>query len=73
MFETGKVTTSLLTNNIIDAEFDLKSSHVNLVQINTRIIDRHKNWNVYLFKETIKIKEIKPTLSTIFAILFPGG
>ena len=73
MFEIGKVTPSPLTNNIIDAEFDLKSSRVNLVQMNTRIIDRHKNWNVHLFKEAIKIKEIKPTLSTIFVILFPGG
>ena len=32
--------------------------------MNTRIIDRLKNWNVLLFKEAIKIKEIKPTLNT---------
>ena len=64
MFEIGKLTPSLLTNNIIDYEFDLRSSRVNLVQMNTRIIDRHKNWNVLLFKEAIKIKEIKPTLNT---------
>ena len=64
MFEIGKLTPSLLTNNIIDDEFDLRSSRVNLVQMNTRIIDRHKNWNVLLFKEAIKIKEIKPTLNT---------
>ena len=32
--------------------------------MNTRIIDCHKNWNVLLFKEAIKIKEIKPTLNT---------
>ena len=64
MFEPGKLTPSLLSNNIIDDEFDLKSSHVNLVQTNTRIIDRHKNGNVLLFKEGIKIKEIKSTLNT---------
>ena len=64
MFKIGKLTPSLLTNNIIDDEFDLRSSRVNLVQMNTRIIDRHKNWNVLLFKEAIKIKEIKPTLNT---------
>ena len=58
------VTPTLLTNNIINDEFDLRSSRVNLVQINTRIIDPHKNWNVLLFKEAIKIKEIKPTLNT---------
>ena len=61
MFEIGKLTQSLLTNNIIDDEFDLRSSHVNLVQMNTQIIDRHKNWNVLRFKEAIKIKEVKPT------------
>ena len=27
--------------------------------MNTRIIDRHKNWNIILFKEAIKIKEKK--------------
>ena len=59
-----KLTPSLLTNNIIDNEFDLRSSHVNLVQMNTRIIDHHKNCNVLLFKEAIKIKETKPTLNT---------
>ena len=31
MLETGKSTPSLLTNNIIHYEFDLRSSHVNLV------------------------------------------
>ena len=64
MFELGKLTPSLLTNNIIDDDFDHRSCHVTLVQMNTRIIDRHKNWNVFLFKEAIKIKEIKPTLNT---------
>ena len=64
MFEIGKLTPSLLTNNVMDDEFDLRSSRVNLVQMSTRIIDRHKNWNILLFKEAIKIKEIKPTLNT---------
>ena len=64
MFEISKLTPSLLTNNIIDDEFDLRSSCVSLVQMNTRIINPHKNWNVLLFKESIKVKEIKPTLST---------
>ena len=64
MFEIGKLTPSLLTNNIIDDEFDLRSSRINLVQMNTQIIDHRKNWNILLFKEAIKIKEIKPTLNT---------
>ena len=66
MFEIGKLTPSLLTNNIIDDEFDLRSSRINLVQMNTRIIDRHKNWNVLLFKEAIKTKEIKLILNNGF-------
>ena len=66
MFEIGKLTPLPLTNNIIDDEFDLRSSRVNLVQMNTQIIDRQKNWNMLLFKEAIKIKEIKPTLKTGF-------
>ena len=64
MFEIVKLIPSLLTNNIINDEFNLRSSHVNLSQMKTRIIDGHKNWNVLLFKEKIKIKEIKPTLNT---------
>ena len=35
MFEIGKLTPSLLTNNVIDDEFDLRSSYINLVQMNT--------------------------------------
>ena len=64
MFEIVKLIPSLLTNNIINDEFNLRSSHVNLSQMNTRIIDGHKNWNVLLFKGKIKIKEINPTLNT---------
>ena len=64
MFEFVKLNPSLLTNNIIHDEFDLRSSRVNLVQMNTRIIDRHKKWNVLLFKEPFKVKKIKPTLNT---------
>ena len=38
MFEIGKLTPSLLSKNIIDDEFDLRSSRVNLVQMNARNI-----------------------------------
>ena len=64
MFEIGNLTPSFLTNNIINDEFDFRSSRINLVRMNTRIADRHKNWNVLLFKEATKIKEIEPTLNT---------
>ena len=32
--------------------------------MNTRVIDRHKNWSIVLLKEAITIKEIKPRLNT---------
>ena len=41
MFDTGKLAPSLFTNNLIDHEFDLRSTHINLVQINTHIIYHH--------------------------------
>ena len=62
MFDIGKLDPSLFTNNLIDHELDLRSTRIKLVQINTQITDRHKNWNILLFKEAIKIKEIKPSL-----------
>ena len=65
MFEIGKLTPSFPTNNFINDEFDLRSSRVNFVKMNTRIIDRHENCNVFIFKEPIKMKEIKSTLNTV--------
>ena len=32
-------------------------SSINLVQINTRIIDRHENWNILILKKAVKMKE----------------
>ena len=43
---------------------DSKTSCINLVQMNTRIIDCLKNWNILLFKKAIKIKEKKLILNT---------
>ena len=37
-------------------KFDLRTARINLVQDNTEIIDRHRNWNILLFKEVLKIK-----------------
>ena len=42
-------------------KFDLRTAHINLVQENTKIIDRHRTWNILLFKETLKIKELIPS------------
>ena len=37
--------------------------NINIVQNNVGIIDSHRNWNVLLCKEAIKIKELKPLLN----------
>ena len=31
--------------------------------IKIKIIDRHNNWNILLFKEALKTKELKPILT----------
>ena len=40
-------------------KFDLRTARINLVQDNTEITDKHKNWNILLFKGALKIKRIK--------------
>ena len=45
-------------------KFDLRTTRINLVQDSTEIIDRRKNWNILLFKEALKIKELKPTFNS---------
>ena len=45
-------------------KWDLRTSHFNLVQDNTEIIDRHKNWNIILLKEALKIKELNPIVNS---------
>ena len=64
MFNITKLTASLFPDSIVDDVQDLGTSRINLVQMNTRLIDRHQNWNILLFKEAIKIKEKKPILNT---------
>lgn len=53
----------LVNDNIHDEPVDIKSSQINLVQNNTHVIDGHKNWNILLLKEAIKIKQNKPILN----------
>ena len=54
MFNITKLAPSLFSDSITDDVQDLRTSRINLVQMNIRIIDRHKNWNILLFKEAIK-------------------
>ena len=37
--------------------------NINIVKNNVRRIDSHSSWNVLLYKEAIKIKELKPLLN----------
>ena len=64
MFNITKLTPSLFSDSIVDNVQDLRTSRIDLAQMNPRIIDRHKNWNILLFKEAIKIKVKKPILNT---------
>ena len=64
MFNIAKITPSLFCDSIVDDVQDPRTSCINLMKINTRIIDRHKNWNILPFKEAIKIKEKKSILNT---------
>lgn len=42
---------------------DIRNSHINLVQSNTRVIDKNSNWNILLFKESFAIKTRLPVLN----------
>ena len=64
MFNVAKLTPSLFSDSDVDDAQDPRTSRISLVQMNTRITDRHKNWNILLFKEAIKIKEKKPISNT---------
>ena len=64
MFNIAKLTPSLLSHSIAIDVLDPRTSRIKLEQMKTRIIDRHKNWNILLLKEAIKVKEKKPILNT---------
>ena len=42
---------------------DHRDINVNMIKNNVQIIYSHGNWNVLLYKETIRIKELKPLLN----------
>ena len=55
---------ALFSNDKNIGSADNRNSHIDLVIDNTNKIDRHKNFNNYLFKEATKVNERKPTLNT---------
>ena len=50
MFNFVKLTLSLFSDSIVDDGQDPITFHINLLQMNTRAIDHHKNWDILLFK-----------------------
>ena len=67
LFDVASLLSSLFTSSAPiqkSDKFDLRTTCINLVQDNTEIIDRHKNWNILLFKEALKIKESNPILNS---------
>ena len=67
LFDIASLHSSLFTSSAPiqnSDKFDLRTTRINLVQDNTEIIDRHKNWNILLFKEALKIKELNPILNS---------
>ena len=56
----------MFMNTSLDAAIatsDHRDTNINIVKNNVRVIDSHKNWNVLLYKEVLKIKELKPILT----------
>ena len=64
MLNIARLTPSPFSDNLVDDVHDPSTSRRIYLQMNRRTIDRYKNWNIFLFKEVIKIKEKKPILNT---------
>ena len=67
LFEIASLYLSLFTSSAPiqnSGKFDLRTRRIYLVHGDTEIIDRHKNWNILLFKEARKIKELNPILNS---------
>ena len=45
-------------------KLDLRTERINLMQNNAEMTDRHKNWNILLFKDALKIKELNPIFNS---------
>ena len=56
----------MFLNTSVDGDVatpDHRHININIVKDNVRIIDSYSNFNVLLYKEAIKIKELKPLLN----------
>ena len=66
LFDIASLHSSLVTSSSPIQhrdKFDLRIARINLAQHNIKIIDRHNNWNILLFKEALKTKELNPILT----------
>ena len=64
MLNIARLTPSPFSDKLVDDVHDPSTSRRIYSEMNTRIIDRYKNWNIFLFKEVIKIKEKKLIFNT---------
>ena len=64
LFDSGSLHLPLFMLAPIDNinKVDLRTAHINLLQDNIEIIDRHTTRNILLFKEVQKIKRVKSYL-----------
>ena len=56
----------MLLDRLLDVDVTTsghRDININIVKDNVQIIDSHRNWNVLLYKEAIKIKELEPLLN----------
>ena len=65
MLNIAVFTSSLFANSIANG-CKTKDFQNNLIQMNTRTIDRHKNWNILLFREVTK--QGVPRTTTVFSL-----
>ena len=63
LFTITSLGPALLSNGSNIGYADNRNSSINLIIDNTNIIDRYKNFNIFLLKEALKIYERKPTLN----------
>ena len=64
MFDVASLRSSLFASSLLfqkSDKFDLTTAHIKLVQ---EITEWYKNWNILLFKEVLKTKELNPILSS---------
>ena len=45
-------------------KYDFRTAHIKLVEDNAETIDKHENWDISLFKEARKIKELNTILNS---------